>query len=313
MAADKSTLRIHAEYLAVRGVLAFFQRLPVRAAFWLSDRLADLVWRVDRQHREVALGNLARVYGGAPADHMPLARRTFRSFVRVGVEFALLPRLIRERGLPAVLTVTGRENLDAVLSGGRGAIVYSAHIGNWESIAAAGESIGLRYHAVGRAMDNPLLDRFLARRRGEYALSVIPKDGALPRVARLLRSGENVVMLMDQHAGRAGLWLDFLGSPASTFRGPAELAVRFGVPMIGAFGIRVDPAPRFELEFLPPLRPDPSAPREAEVERLTRRINEDIAARVLRHPEQWNWLHRRWRRPKKTKRSGPAPGVEVAP
>lgn len=162
-------------------------------------------------------------------------------------------------------------------------------------------------------MDNKRLDRYLAERRGDYALSVIPKDGALSKVARLLRAGENVVMLMDQHAGRGGLWVDFLGTPASTFRGPAELSVRFGVPMIGAFGIRVSPSPRFELEFLPPLYPDPAADRQAEVLRLTRAVNADIAERVRRYPEQWNWLHRRWRRQKKKyQRAAVSPAPEVS-
>src|SRR5690606_33430730 len=91
----------------------------------------------------------------------------------------------------------------------------------------------------------------------------------------------------------------FLGRKASTFRAAAELAVRFQLPMLGGYGVRVDPSPRFRLEFEPPLWPDPSAPREDEVRRLTQAVSDSIGRAVRRHPEQWNWLHRRWREKKK--------------
>lgn len=311
MARDKSSFRIHAEYLAVRAVLGLLARLPVPVAFAIADRIGDLAYLLDGAHRRVAAANLAAVWStGAAPGPTPSVRRVFRNFVRVAVEFALLPALIERRGVDDVVEVAGLEHLRAAMDAGKGGIIFSAHLGNWESLAAGAAAAGLRYHAVGREMDNPRLDRFLNERRGQYARSVIHKDRALSRVARLLRDGEFVVMLIDQHAGRNGVWVDFLGRPASTFRAPAELAVRFGVPLLGAFGVRVDRSPRFRLEFLPPVWADRAAEREAEVARLTQTMSNVIGDWVMRYPEQWNWLHRRWRTEKR--RRALEPGLEVS-
>ncbi len=297
MTRTKSRIRILAEYAAARGLLFTARHLPVRASFAMSDLLADLAYVLDRGHRRVALGNLAQVFGGSPGDrvHKQMVRRVFRHFVRVGAEFVLLPRLIGRVGLDQVIEIAGREHVLEAQRPGRGIVVFSAHLGNWEVIAAAGEPLGLKLHSVGRTLDNPLLEQFLARERGRYVRSVIPKDGGLPRIARALKQGDSVAMLLDQHAGRRGIEVDFLGRPASTFRAAAELAARFGLPLLGGFGIRVDRTPRFRLEFEPPLWPDQSAPREQEVRRLTQAVSDMIARQVKAHPDQWNWLHRRWR------------------
>jgi len=303
MSAERSHLRPWFEYGTIRTALGVVRALPTRQAFWLTDRMGDLAYRFDHEHREVALKNLAAVFGGSSQDeeHHERARKIFRHFVRVAAEFALLPKLIRQRGLDDVIRVEGREHVEEALSGGKGVIVFSAHIGNWEVVAAAAEPLGLKIHSVGRSMDNPLLDRFLERERSRYARSVIPKEGGLREIVRVLRSGEAVAMLLDQHAGRSGIHVDFLGRPASTFRAAAELAVRFGLPMLGGFGIRVEDTPRFRLTFDPPLVPDTGVETGQEVRRLTQAASDSIARQVMAYPEQWNWLHRRWRKRKKRK------------
>lgn len=305
MARDKGPVRTWAEYVALRAFLGAAHALPPSLTFWLSDRIGDLAYRIDREHRETATGNLAAVFGGAPGDerHQRTARAVFRNFARVGVEFALLPRLIESRGLDELVRVTGREHVEAALAPGKGVIVWSAHVGNWEVVAALGAPLGMRLHTVGRKMDNPRIDRYLTEQRARYALSVIPKDGGLPQIVRALKGGACVAMLLDQHAGRSGIEVDFLGRPASTFRAAAELAVRFGLPMLGGYGIRTDRAPHFHLEFEPPLWPNEGAAREDEVRRLTQAVSDSIGGVVRRHPEQWNWLHRRWRQKKRKHKS----------
>lgn len=303
MSHDRTRLRILLEYAAIRGVLGAVRLLPRRPAFWLTDRMGDIAYAVDREHRLVAQKNLAVVFGGAPEDpeHQHRARMVFRHFMRVAAEFALLPQMIKQRGLDDVIQVEGRENVEQALSPGKGVIVFTGHVGNWEVVAAAAEPLGLKIHSVGRSMDNPLLDRFLIRERTRYARSVIPKEGGLREIVRVLRSGEAVAMLLDQHAGRSGIDVDFLGRPASTFRAAAELSVRFGLPMLGGFGIRVDGTPRFKLTFDPPLLPVSGADKDQEVRRLTQAASDAIAERVMSSPEQWNWLHRRWRKQKRRK------------
>ena len=304
MTNPKSRFRTVSEYALIRAVLGLVRLIPTWLAFRLTDWIGDLAYLFDRQHRLVACKNLARVFGGSADDpeHRRSARMVFRHFMRVAAEFAVLPRLIERRGLDHLIHIQGRENVDSALASGKGVIIFGAHYGNWEVLSAVGRPLGLRLHSVGRTLDNPLLDRYVERERSRYVLSMIPKDGGLREIVRVLRSGHTVAMLLDQHAGRSGIQVDFLGRPASTFRAAAELSVRFGFPLLGGFGTRVDDAPRFELVFDPPLWPDPDKDRESEVRRLTQAASDAIAVRVRSHPEQWNWLHRRWRKKKHKKR-----------
>lgn len=295
--AEKSPFVANLEYAALRVALGALRLLPPRWALRATDRLGDLAYLLDRRHRDVALQNVAKVYGTDPnhPETRALVRRVFRHFLKVGVEFALLPKLLATRGLEGVVEIHGREHVDAALARGTGVLVFTAHLGNWEVVAAAGEPLGMRLHVVGRAMDNPKIDAFLLRERSRWVRSIIPKDGGLPRIVRALRDGDCVAMLLDQHAGRQGMVVDFLGHPASAFRAPAELAARFGFALLPGFGVRVDDSPKYRLDFEPALLPDPDAPREAEVARLTQAIADVIGKHVRRSPDQWNWLHRRWR------------------
>jgi Kdo2-lipid IVA lauroyltransferase/acyltransferase len=297
MAKTRSALRNLVEYGALRAVLALFRILPPRAVFWISDRAADLAYIFDSRHRKVAEENLSRVFAGEFDSERvkKTARGVFRSFFRVAAELALLPDMIEKRGLDEVISVTGEEHVRSAFAGGNGVIVYSAHLGNWEAIAAVGEPLGMKLHSVGRALDNPYLDRLLVRHRSRYARSIVPKENGLRRIVQLLRDGCGVAMLLDQHAGRDGIMVDFLGRPAATFRAPAEIAWKFGLPILGGFGIRIDGAPRFRLEFQEPLWPDRNQPRDEEVRRLTQAMSDRIGEYVRRYPDQWNWLHRRWR------------------
>jgi len=297
MSKQRTKIRSLAEYALVRVMLGALRRLPRRAAFSLIESLGDVAYKFDTKHRVVAETNIARVFAGekTEAEIRQMAKQVFRNFLRVGAELALLPDLLAERGLDDVIQVTGEEHVRAAYAAQKGVIVYSAHLGNWEAIAAVGEPLGMKLHSVGRALDNPYIDRLLLDHRSRYARSIVPKEGGLRRIVQLLREGCGVAMLLDQHAGREGILVEFLGRPASTFRAPAEIAWKFGLPLLGGFGIRIDDSPRFRLEFQEPLWPDSSQPREAEVLRLTQAISDRIAIYVRRHPEQWNWLHRRWR------------------
>lgn len=277
--------------------MGMLRALPSRLAFRVVESFGDVAYRVDTKHRVVAEANLARVFAGEKdeAEVRRLARQVFRNFLRVGAELALLPDLLAKRGLDDVIQVTGAEHVREAYAAGKGVIVYSAHLGNWEAIAAVGEPLGMKLHSVGRALDNPYLDRMLIEHRSRYARSVVPKENGLRKIVQLLREGCGVAMLLDQHAGREGILVPFLGRPAATFRAPAEIAWKFGLPILGGFGVRVDGSPRFRLEFQEVLWPDSSRPREDEVLRLTQAISDRIGEYVRRYPEQWNWLHRRWR------------------
>jgi KDO2-lipid IV(A) lauroyltransferase len=262
---------------------------PPRLGAWAGRRAGDLAWLLLSGRRRVVLENLRRAFGNRPAAE--LGRIGRGSFQHLGMTAAeLCAAAFRAPGpLLARVELGGLEHLDAALARGRGALVVSAHYGNWEILPACIVGAGHRGAVVVRVQGHPLLEALVtrARRKGGYAL--IDKRQGLRAILGTLRDGGVVGMLLDQNATRAeGLFVPFFGHPASTSRGLALIARRSGAPVLPAFIRRTAPG-RHRLEIEPPL------PEGGDAAALTARVNAAIEAAIRRAPEQWLWMHRRWR------------------
>jgi len=152
-------------------------------------------------------------------------------------------------------------------------------------------------HSVYRPVKNPLIDHLIRRRRGELGFSMIPRKGALKQCLRVLRQGGYIALLADQHSKADGIWVPFLGRPASTTPGPALLALRTGAPIVMGCAKRLPGTYRFEARFDPPMWVTPTGDRQADVRRITSAISRRMEDYVRESPDQWLWLHRRWRNP----------------
>lgn len=297
-----------AVYLAVRAAVAVVHMLPAPLALKLADGVAWLAYRVDRRHREVAADNLRHAFPDlTPPAVDRLVRATYRHFARVAVEMVLLPRKLhvgcwrRYAGLYRMTPMIGP------LLGPRPALAVTAHFGNWELAGRMIGLVGLRTFAIARVLDNPRLERFLKRLRTGTGQELIAKKDDFDRLTGVLRAGGKVATLADQDAGPRGVFVPFFGRPASTHKAVALMAVEFDAPLV-VFGTPRTREPFFyEVVCEDVIDPREYAGRADAVKAITTRYTAALERLIRQYPEQYFWLHRRWKhQPKATLRREPA-------
>lgn len=293
---SKRAFRYGAEAAALRGVSWLFCRLPHRGALHLGDFLGRLVGRIAPLRGRVVDGNLAAAFPGWPADRRRAVRRgLYRHLGRLLAEFLRFPAL-STADILRHSRIEGEERLRDAWREGKGVMLLSAHLGNWEWLAAASVARALPLSLLVAPQRNPQVQAVIGSCRGAQGVEVLvtkrgPAD--LRELIRALRAGQLVGTLADQDAGRDGFFVDFLGRPASCALGPFRIARRAGAPVIFVFSVREGFNHRIVVDE--PLRSDPSRDEEEEIRAWARLYHERLAAWIARHPEQWFWVHRRWK------------------
>lgn len=289
-------LRNLTEYALLRSVIGVTGLVPAAAGRRIGAALGDLVFDVTRLRRSVVEDNLATTLGQfADARSLSrLAREVYRQLGTTLIEYGRVRRMTRER-IESLVTVRGFDHLIASHEAGHGTILLTGHFGNWELLGAV---VALRGHPVrfvAKPQRNPLVDRFLQRTRSHLATGVVLTGGpGVREILRTLRRNELIGMLADQDAGPGGLFLDVLGRTASVQTGPALFAVRSGAPILPCYIVRRDDG-RHDVTFEEAITADPAAPEKEEIERLTRAYTASLERRIMRHPANWYWVHRRWK------------------
>jgi KDO2-lipid IV(A) lauroyltransferase len=270
-------------------------RLPPRAAHGLGVGLGRAAYRILPGRRHVALDNLTLVYGDSlsPAARAMLARRCFEHLGLTTVECCRLFFGSAERVLRRVRG-TGTEHIAKALAQGRGIFFLTGHFGNWELLAATHGLAGFGLSVVVRPLDNPYLDALIARARARSGLRAISKREAVQGVRAALARGECIGILLDQDAGREGVFVPFLGHAASTSRALAVLALKTRAPVVPAFIHRL-PDGSHELVLDPEIPLVITGDLDHDILVNTARFTAAIERHVRAHPEQWFWVHRRWK------------------
>ena len=279
----------------VSGVGGLIGRLPIGMAQALGAGLGRIAYWILRGRRRVALDNLALVYGDtlSPDARATLARRSFEHLGMTAMECCRLFFGPAER-LFARVRGQGMEYIGQAMAQGRGIFFLTGHFGNWELLAATHGLAGFGLSVVVRPLDNPYLDSLIARARERSGLRAISKREAVQGVREALARGECIGILLDQDAGRDGVFVPFLGRPASTSRALAVLAIKTRAPVLPAFIHRL-PDGGHELVLDPEIPLAITGDLDHDINVNTARFTEAIERHVRAHPEQWFWVHRRWK------------------
>ncbi len=277
------------------SAVALAQSAPI--AVPLSGRL---LFRLLPFRRAIVLANLKRVYGDTlpAADIVALAQAHYAHLWQLAGEF------LRFRWLSAAqkTALVRVENLDAFIAAfrqGKGVLVLTGHFGNWEVATMAGianyPEVRGRFHFVRRAIKPRWLDALVTRRFEQGGFGVIGKRGSLDRILDLLAAGDVIVFPFDQHAGPPdGIEVEFFGHRAWTFKSLAIIALATGAPVLPATSWR-EPDGSHVLRFSEPLPPIESEDSNEAIRLATRAYNAALERMILARPEQWYWVHRRWK------------------
>lgn len=263
----------------------------------IATRLLD---RFQPRLRRAALANLAFAMPELDATARgTLIDGVFLSIARVLV---YLSRFGRLAGNPAnigkIIRYEGYEYFEQALKQGKGVLFYTAHLGNWELSAFAHALLSRPMHVVVRPLDNPLIDGMVARLRGLSGNFVIGKKEFARGILKALAANEAVGILADQNAGlNDGEFVQFFGKAACAQTGFAKIAAHSGAAVIPGFAIWSAAEGRYILRFYPPVAMTGDAHRD------TQRLHEVLEAVIRAYPDQWLWIHRRW----KTRPPGEAP------
>jgi KDO2-lipid IV(A) lauroyltransferase len=276
------------------------------AIAWADPRITEVPWfgrllyYLFPYRRGVVLGNLRRVFGGfiPESEILKLAQAYYAHYVRFLMEFIRLPFMSQDRRKSWMRI----ENVEVALRAharGKGILLLTGHFGNFEVSTVAGISQfpGYRglFHFVRRRLKPKLLNDFITWRTRQAGFGTLTKSGSLEAILDLLATGAIVVYVFDQHAGKGnGVTVDFFSHPAGTFKSVALIALTTGVPVLPAYSWREADGSHV-LRFEEPLPLIEEENIGEAIRRNTRAYNAEIERMLLRHPEQWIWMHRRWK------------------
>jgi KDO2-lipid IV(A) lauroyltransferase len=213
----------------------------------------------------------------------------FRSIARVLVAFAKFPAIRRDT-VKQWLRCEGLEYVEEALRQGRGVLFATAHLGNWELSAYAHALLAAPMDVVVRPFDNPLIDALIERRRGLSGNRMIGKKEYARSILKALAANRAVGILVDQNsAADAGVFVDFFGVKACAGTGFVKLAARSGAAVIPGFAVWEEAEKRYVLRFRPPV------PMTGDAARDTQLVQSELERAIRQYPDQWLWIHRRWK------------------
>jgi Kdo2-lipid IVA lauroyltransferase/acyltransferase len=284
-------------YLAIRLLVCVIQAMPLEMALGFAGLLARLAYAIDRRHREAARENLQHAFGAEMDDRERdrVVRSVYRHFCRLLMEIIFLPRRMRLHNWRQFITLRGQRLFVDHLLSGRPLLIVTGHFGNWEMAGYTLALLGFRTHAVARPLDNPYLDDFLRSFRERTGQRLLAKKGDFAQMQGILSRGGILATLADQDAGQRGLFVDFFGRPASTHKAIALLALEYSVPIVVSLARNLGRPLSYEMATEEVILPEEYQGRPDAVQALSQRFTAVLERGIRRAPEQYFWLHRRWK------------------
>ena len=284
------------EYAAAWTILKIVSLAPRAFALRAGQAVGALAYAVLRRLRRHAEINLRLAFPDLDESERGRIRRgVFRNLGRLLGEVSQFPRLNREN-ISSIVVYEGLENFLSAVAEGRGVILLTGHIGAWELSVYAHSIYGHPMSFLARRIDNPLVERLAESYRARYGNRSIDKRGSVREVLKALKSGGVVGILADLNTScEEGVFCDFFGVKACATAGVATLALRTGAVVLPGYLIWDEKARIHRLHFEPPVETINTGNQKEDVIANTARYAKVLESIIRRHPDQWLWIHRRWR------------------
>jgi KDO2-lipid IV(A) lauroyltransferase len=279
-------------WLLIRGI-GLLPRPVARAA---GISLGQLVYLLHGKLRRVGMRNLELAFPEkSRRERRQILRGEFTSLGRQLAEVCLFPRYTRGN-VSQIVVYDGFENFEHAHALGKGVLYLTAHLGGWELSAFTHSLNGYPLHVVMRGMDNPHLDRFVQRMRTMHGNRAVDKDNFVRGLLSAMKAGETVGILMDTNmTPPQGVFVDFFSIPACTASGLARIALRTDAAVVPGFTVWDRGLAKYRLRFEPALKLIRTGDEEADIVANTAMFTKVIEDYVRRYPDQWLWVHRRWK------------------
>jgi KDO2-lipid IV(A) lauroyltransferase len=269
---------------------------------WLGGVLGDGLFLIDARHRKRAMSNIRRSFPEKSEVWIrDVARRSFRNEVfYLGIEFFFTTRKVNLTSFSKVLKFDSFGNtIDMMIRNERGLVMLTCHYGSWEILGYAMAALGFETTTVARPLDNPFVYEYVIGVRERMGQKIIAKKGMTEEVTKALDAAKMVGFIADQDAGKKGLFVDFFGRKASTYKSIGLLAMHYRLPIIIGYSRRVEGKYLFHVGTQDVIHPSDWEKEGDPLLYITQRYTHAIEQIVRDDPGQYLWVHRRWKsRPK---------------
>lgn len=294
-------------YLGVRTIFAIMEIFPIHWNLRTARMLARLwPWLMPR-HRDRAIVHLRMAYGDVLSERQirRMADRCLQNAAMFAVEAVCLPRLINAFTWSRYIDLENFDDALRLMLEGRGAIMVTGHFGSFEVTGHLLAALGFDTVAVMRPLDNEYLNSFIVRSRRRHGLQLLDKKGASSQAQAMLEDGYLLGFIGDQDAGRKGVFIDFFGQPASAYKSIGLLAMATERPIIVGYARRLGKTARYAVGVTRVIHPHEWEDRDDPLRWITQTYTSAIEAMVREAPEQYLWIHRRWKsKPRAGRKSG---------
>lgn len=287
-------------YLLLRIIIAVVQAVRIETCFAGCHFLAWLMYDVVKMRRRLVDENLAQAFPEkSPAERAEIGRGMWVHLLTMVCEIAHAPRKIHSSNWRKYVKLHRGGELVRQMLLARPRVLVTAHFGNFELAGIMSGVLGISTFTVARTLDNPYVEDFLVRTRELNWQFILPKNGSATQADSVLKHNGALALLGDQHAGPKGCWVDFFGRPASCHKALALFTLLSGAPMILLYCKRRGAPLQFELGLADVADPRSLPADCTDVKSLTQWYNRVLEDEIRKAPEQYWWLHRRWRDPPK--------------
>lgn len=283
------------EYFGWVFARCFCALLTRRSAVVVADFMGWMMWRVLRVRRAIVQDNLQIAFGTtrSASEIDRIALRSMQGMVLTFLEF-IRPALVGEMGDGVLMPIAEDDEVRPLV--GRALVCASGHIGNWEAMGLYGKHYGVRSAAFVKLMHNPLINREIMKLRKPWGIEYVAATEVGKAAVDAVRDGKWLGFMTDQDATKRGIFVDFFGRQASTFKGAALYSWKFGLPILPMYCVRnCDRVRSLKVIMQPLIYPDPAADKDTEILRLTQAHTKALEAVVEQYPESYFWVHRRWK------------------